>query len=56
MPRLRQVSRSNTDDTLVLAMYDQLLDHRDDPIVEIASPEGQTAREIGATLSGGETG
>jgi hypothetical protein len=28
-------------------------DDRDDPIVEIAAPEGEAARDIGADISGG---
>jgi len=30
-------------------------DDRDDPIVEIAAPQGEKARDIGADISGGET-
>ena len=39
MPRLRQVSRHETDDTLILQMYDQLFGHRD-PVAEPGTSTG----------------
>ena len=39
MPRLRQVSRHETDDTLILQMYDQLFGHRD-PVAEPGTETG----------------
>ncbi len=39
MPRLRQVSRDQTDDTLTLQMYDQLFGHRD-PVAEPGTATG----------------
>jgi alkylhydroperoxidase family enzyme len=39
MPRLRQVSRHDTDDQLILQMYDQLFGHRD-PVAEPGTSTG----------------
>jgi alkylhydroperoxidase family enzyme len=39
MPRLRQVSRHETNDTLILQMYDQLFGHRD-PVAEPGTSTG----------------